>query len=269
MRWETQPQSLSLEEEQMTWWGPMGCLVGNLFWRPGKLLMIPLLAFGWESVREKSRPVKSVKIDIHRRTAVLGSLRHGARYHISCVCQQTYLPSRHRWTLYSNLQMPSLWWRNTSPIWLDITSSLLFWWMRGGRLVQNQLRPGIWHFRLPQLSHMAIASSEPTYIHGDWRWIHLDGADPDNPDRVWGKSIKLQSCVHPSNSSRGSCYPVARANIGRAPLHYHAVTYKYMGRALEIRDANRRKRPDALLLCERIPGGSFLQIVAQFSETYR
>ena len=86
----------------MTWWGPMGCLVGNLFWRPGKLLMIPLLAFGWESVREKSRPVKSVKIDIHRRTAVLGSLRHGARYHISCVCQQTYLPSRHRWTLYSN-----------------------------------------------------------------------------------------------------------------------------------------------------------------------
>ena len=35
---------------------------------------------------------------------VLGLPSHRPLYHISFVCQQTYLPSRHQWISYSNLQ---------------------------------------------------------------------------------------------------------------------------------------------------------------------
>ena len=64
-------------------------------------LRFPLAATRLE---KKSSPVKSVEIDIHRRTAVLGLPSHRPLYHISFVCQQTYLPSRHQWISYSNLQ---------------------------------------------------------------------------------------------------------------------------------------------------------------------
>ena len=63
--------------------------------------MIPLLAFGWESALEKKViAVKSVKIDIHRRTAVLGLLRQRALYHISFVCQQEHICHRDQDGLY-------------------------------------------------------------------------------------------------------------------------------------------------------------------------
>ena len=64
-------------------------------------LRFPLAATRLE---KKSSPVKSVEIDIHRRTAVLGLPSHRPLYHISFVCQQTYLPSRHQWISYSNFQ---------------------------------------------------------------------------------------------------------------------------------------------------------------------
>ena len=89
--------------------GSHGVFGGELILETWQIIDDPSPRFRLGISEGKKSPVKSVKIDIHRRTAVLGSLRHGARYHISCVCQQTYLPSRHRWTLYSNLQMVSLW----------------------------------------------------------------------------------------------------------------------------------------------------------------
>ena len=94
VRWETQPQSLSFGRRTNDLVGSQGGW-GN-FWGRGKLLMIPLLAFGWESALEKKViAVKSVKIDIHRRTAVLGLLRQRALYHISFVCQQEHICHQH------------------------------------------------------------------------------------------------------------------------------------------------------------------------------
>ena len=64
----------------------------------------PSLRFRLGISEGKVIAAKSVKIDIHRRTAVLGLPSHRPLYHISFVCQQTYLPSRHQWISYSNLQ---------------------------------------------------------------------------------------------------------------------------------------------------------------------
>ena len=74
----------------MTWWSPRGG-VGKLLgtWQiiddPSPRFRLGI-SFG-----KKVIAVKSVKIDIHRRTAVLGLLRQRALYHISFVCQQEHI----------------------------------------------------------------------------------------------------------------------------------------------------------------------------------
>ena len=54
------------------------------------------------SVWKKVIAVKSVKIDIHRRNAVLGSLRRRLFTIFLSFVNNTYLPSRLQWNLYSN-----------------------------------------------------------------------------------------------------------------------------------------------------------------------
>ena len=130
VRWETQPQSLSFGRRTNDLVGSQGGW-GN-FWGRGKLLMIPLLAFGWESALEKKViAVKSVKIDIHRRTAVLGLLRQGALYHISFVCQQEHICHRDHDGLYIQIHESLTVLKNTAPCKLAAIRSL-FWVVGGG-----------------------------------------------------------------------------------------------------------------------------------------
>ena len=84
--------------------GSHGVFGGELILETWQIIDDPSPRFRLGISEGKSRPVKSVKIDIHRRTAVLGLPSHRPLYHISFVCQQTYLPSRHQWISYSNLQ---------------------------------------------------------------------------------------------------------------------------------------------------------------------
>ena len=114
VRWETQPQSLSLEEEQMTRWGPRrggsGGLLGT--WQ---IIDDPSLRFRLGISEGKVIAVKSVKIDIHRRTAVLGSPRQRALYHISSVCQQLIFAIKTPMDFIFKSRNLSVCWKNTAP----------------------------------------------------------------------------------------------------------------------------------------------------------
>ena len=113
VRWETQPQSLSLEEEQMTWWGPRGW--GN-FWGRGKLLMIPLFAFGWESAFGKKSSLWSRwKLIFIDASCHIGFTAPAALYHISFVCQQHIFAIKTPMEFIFKSMDSSLCWKNTAP----------------------------------------------------------------------------------------------------------------------------------------------------------
>ena len=101
MGWETQPQSLSLEEEQMTWWGPRGGGetfgdVANYWWSLSSLSVGNQL---WKK-SHRCEVGENWYSSTHCRigfTAPGGSLPYFFR-----LSTRAYLPSTPRWTLYSN-----------------------------------------------------------------------------------------------------------------------------------------------------------------------
>ena len=77
----------------------MGKLLGT--WQ---IIDDPSLRFRLRISAGKVIAVKSVKIDIHRRTAVLGSPSQRALYHISFVCQQRIFAISNSDGLYIQIQ---------------------------------------------------------------------------------------------------------------------------------------------------------------------
>ena len=95
--------------------GSHGVFGGELILETWQIIDDPSLRFRLGMSAGKVIAVKSVKIDIHRRTAVLGSPSQRALYHISFVCQQRIFAIKTPMDFIFKSRNLSLCWKNTAP----------------------------------------------------------------------------------------------------------------------------------------------------------
>ena len=181
VRWETQPQSLSFGRRTNDLVGSQGGW-GN-FWGRGKLLMIPLLAFGWESALEKKSSLwsrwKLIFIDaLPYWVHCAGGL---FTIFLSFVNKSIFAIETTMDFVFKSMNR-SLCWKNTAPCKLAAIQSL-FWGVGGGLGMDDGKENLV--FMKGVLCHPLCscdsAQSNNNWLspHGDWRWIHLDRSGSD------------------------------------------------------------------------------------------